>query len=112
MGILQVGSTGVPKSRLRQHELPRVKIEVGGRLQLLVERWFRERREAGHGCPPREVYFSETACSVLRDVLLEADAQAADRNEKRLRNKTWWVGLTALTLAVAIVLLVAGVVGP
>ena len=50
--------------------------------------------------------------TLTEDVLLEADAQAADRNEKRLRDKTWWVVLSALSLAVAIVMLVAGMVGP
>jgi len=50
--------------------------------------------------------------TVTEDVLLETDAQAAKRNEKRLRSKTWWVVLSALSLAVAIVLLVTGMVGP
>jgi hypothetical protein len=48
--------------------------------------------------------------TLTEDVLLEADASAAARNETRLRAKTRWVVLAASSLAVAIILLVAGMV--
>jgi hypothetical protein len=46
--------------------------------------------------------------TVTEDVLLEADAKAATRNDSRLRGKTVWVVLAATSLAVAIILLVIG----
>ena len=53
-----------------------------------------------------------TADTALTEVvLLEADVQAAARNEKRLRSKTWWVVSAAVSLALAIVMLVVGMVG-
>ena len=57
----------------------------------------------------RIVRTADTA--LTEDVLLEADVQAAARNEKRLRSKTWWVVSAAVSLALAIVMLVVGMVG-
>ncbi len=50
--------------------------------------------------------------TITEDVLLEADAQAATRNEGRLRSKDLCVGWAATSLALAIVLLVTGMVAP
>jgi hypothetical protein len=46
--------------------------------------------------------------TLTEDVLLEMDDQAAARNDARLRVKTVWVVLAAVSLALAIILLVAG----
>ena len=47
---------------------------------------------------------------LTEDVLLEADALAAVFGEKRLKIKTTWVRSAAVSLALAIVMLVAGIV--
>jgi hypothetical protein len=51
---------------------------------------------------------STNSPSLIEDVLLETDAQAATRNDARLRVKTVWVVLAAMSLALAISLLVVG----
>ncbi len=48
--------------------------------------------------------------TITEDVLLEADVQAAARNEGRLRSKDRCVGWAATSLALAIILLVTGMV--
>jgi len=48
---------------------------------------------------------------LIEDVLLETDAQAATRNDMRLRVKTVWVVMAATSLALAIILLVIGMLG-
>jgi hypothetical protein len=51
----------------------------------------------------------ETAdITVTEDVLLGTDAEAATRNDSRLRVKSAWVFAAATSLAVAIILLVVG----
>ena len=49
-----------------------------------------------------------TAETLTENVLLEADAKAASRNERRLRAKTKWVVTAPVSLALTIVMLVAG----
>ena len=56
-----------------------------------------------------EILNSEDA-QLTEDVLLRADVAAAERNEKRLRQKAQWVVIAAILLAAAVLLLVTGMI--
>jgi hypothetical protein len=74
-------------------------------IALIVKRPGREPKEL----PALLRQILESADTTLtEDVLLETDAQAASRNDSRLRVKSVWVFAAATSLAVAIILLVVG----
>jgi hypothetical protein len=74
-------------------------------IALIVKRPGREPKEV-HALLRRILDTADT--TLTEDVLLETDAQAAVRNDLRLRLKSIWVVAAATSLAVAIILLVVG----
>jgi hypothetical protein len=72
--------------------------------------WWRPGREPRDLQELLERILNTGDITLTEDVLLEADVQAAIRNDRRLKNKAFWVVGSAGALALAVLLLVAGII--